>query len=291
MADPDFFSATRIAVVGLGLMGGSLAMALHGKCAALLGIDPNEAALSMALRQGFLDKASTDAARLLPEASVIILAAPIRGILSTLETLPDLHPGSPVVIDLGSTKKDIVKAMSALPGRFDPIGGHPICGKEKTGLENADARLYQGAPFVLTQLPNTSPVAIVTALELVNAVGARPLWLDAETHDRWIAITSHLPYILALSLANATPGEARPLVGPGYRSASRLAATPAAVMLDILATNRANILEAAGHFRAYLDALETCLGAEDWQGLEHLMLAGAARQHELTGPAPQGGRP
>lgn len=281
MADPDFLSTANIAILGLGLMGGSLAMALRGQCAALLGVDPNEDTLSLALRSGFVDKASPDPAELLPLADIVILAAPVRVILSLLEKLPGLHPGSALVLDLGSTKREILQAMLELPSRFSPIGGHPICGKEKSGLENAQASLYQGAPFVLTPTPGTSPAGAAIAESLVQAVGARPLWLDAEIHDQWIAFTSHLPYLLALALAQATPSEASVLVGPGFRSTSRVAATPASVMLDILATNRLNILESVALLRKRLDALEDCLRDEDWERLKQNMLAGAAMRNEL----------
>jgi prephenate dehydrogenase len=282
MPDPDFLSTANIAVLGLGLMGGSLAMALRGQCAALLGVDPNENVLHLALHSGLIDKASPDPAELLPLADIVILAAPVRVILSLLGELPGLHPGSALVLDLGSTKSEIMKAMLELPSRFSPIGGHPICGKEKSGLENAQASLYQGAPFVLTPVPGASSAGAATAERLVEAVGARPFWLDAETHDRWIAYTSHLPYLLALALAQAAPSEAAPLVGPGFRSTSRVAATPASVMLDILATNRLNVLEAVALLRKRLDALEVCLRDEDWEGLEQNMLAGAAMRNELT---------
>lgn len=281
MADPDFLSTAHIAILGLGLMGGSLAMALRGQCAALLGVDPNEDTLSLALRSGVVDKASPDPAELLPLADIVILAAPVRVILSLLEKLPGLHPGSALVLDLGSTKREILQAMLELPSRFSPIGGHPICGKEKSGLENAQASLYQGAPFVLTPTPGTSPAGAAIAESLVQAVGARPLWLDAEIHDQWIAFTSHLPYLLALALAQATPSEASLLVGPGFRSTSRVAATPASVMLDILATNRLNILESVALLRKRLDALEDCLRDEDWERLKQNMLAGAAMRNEL----------
>jgi prephenate dehydrogenase len=282
MPEPDFLSTANIAILGLGLMGGSLAMALRGRCAALLGVDPDEDALSLALRSGFVDKASPDPAELLPLADIVVLAAPVRVILSLLKDLPGLHPGSALVIDLGSTKREIMQAMSELPSRFEPVGGHPICGKEKSGLENAQASLYQGAPFVLTPAPCPSPASAAAAESLVRAVGAYPLWLDAETHDRWIAYTSHLPYLLALALAQATPSEVSPLVGPGFRSTSRVAATPASVMLDILATNRLNVLESVALLRKRLDDLEVCLRDEDWEGLKQNMLAGAAMRNELT---------
>jgi prephenate dehydrogenase len=291
MDDPAFLSKVRIAVIGLGLMGGSLAMALHGKCATLLGIDTDEAVLSQALQKRIVDKASSDPAELLHEADVVVLAAPVGAILALLEALPWLHPGEALVIDLGSTKEVITTAMSNLPWRFDPVGGHPICGKEQSGQENADANLYQGAPFVLTPLSTTSPAGRAKASELVIAVGAQPVWLDAQTHDRWIAFTSHLPYLLALALAQATPAEASSLVGPGFRSTSRVAATPASIMLDIMKTNRSNVLSSVSLLREQLDALEAALRGEKWRALKKLMVAGAACQAKLVAESPRGGRP
>ncbi len=285
MPEDDFLSTAKIAIFGLGLMGGSLALALRGKCAALYGIDQNPDALSLALGRGVVDKATRNPSELLPEADVIVLAAPVTAILDLIAELPRLHTGGVLVLDLGSTKKEIAAAMAHLPTRFEALGGHPICGKEKSGLENADARLYQGAPFVLTALPGAADSIKAKAQELVRAVGARPLWLDAETHDRMIAYTSHLPYLLALALALSAPSEVASLVGPGFRSTSRVAATPASVMLDILKTNRLNLLEALEAYRGSLDRLESGLIGEDWSALEQLMNSGAAHLAELSAEA------
>ncbi len=242
----------RVAIVGLGLMGGSLAMALRGRCARLIGVDRDEATLDLAKRRMLVDKATDDAAQALPQANLVVLSVPVSAILSFLDELPRLHPGSAVVLDLGSTKKEITAAMARLPERFQPIGGHPMCGKEKSGLEHAEAGLFQGAPFALTVLPRTGRQAIDLATELVQTVGARPVWLDSETHDRWVASTSHLPYLVACALAATMPEEAAPLIGSGYRSTSRLAASPVSVMLDILLTNREEVLAAVERFHGML---------------------------------------
>lgn len=264
----------RIAILGLGLMGGSLALALQGKCAALFGVDPDPAALSLAIEKGIVSRASADPTSVLPQAELVILAAPVRTIIEILNELPNLHSGEAVVLDLGSTKTQIVEAMSCLPPRFDPIGGHPMCGKETFSLANADPRLFEGAPFALTPLPRTSEKARNLAEELVCTIGARPLWLDAETHDRWVAATSHLPHLLSVALTLATPHEAAPLIGPGFRSMARLARSSPAMRLDILATNRENILEVLGRFRTQLDLLETCLTNDDYNTLWEMLVQG-----------------
>src|SRR4030042_6571220 len=108
-----------------------------------------------------------------------------------------LHPGNAVVFDLGSTKSLVMTAMASLSERFDPLGGAPICRKENSSLDYADPGLYQGAAFVLCTIPRTSNRACELARQLVDVVGAHPVWLDALTHDRWIASPRHLPHPLA----------------------------------------------------------------------------------------------
>ena len=272
MDEPDFFPVPRleervIAILGLGLMGGSLAMALRGKCATLIGIDPDPQAVDLALARRVVDRASTSPHGLLSQADLLVLAAPVGAILSLLKALPDLHAGTAVVLDLGSTKREILRLMQALPSRFDPLGGHPMCGKEKSSLAYAEVGLYRDATFALTPLQRTTPRARSLAELLVQEVGARPLWIDAETHDRWVAVTSHLPYLLANSLAAVTPLDAGSLVGPGFRSTARLAPASLTMMEDILTTNRENILDSLQHFRHALDAIEQSLNTGDLESL------------------------
>ena len=197
-----------------------------------------------------------------------MLAAPVRAIIELIGQLPRHHSGNPIVIDLGSTKTEIARALDALPSRFDPLGGHPMCGKETGGLAHAEAALFQGAPFAWTPLPRTSVRARSLAEQITRAVGAHPLWLDPETHDTWVAATSHLPYLLATALALATPQEAAPLIGPGFRSTTRLAGSDSGIMLDILATNRKPVLKALTHFHQTLDRLEAKLRDEEFTNIE-----------------------
>jgi prephenate dehydrogenase len=286
--DSGFFTSARVAVMGLGLMGGSLAMALQGHTAALIGIDPDPEVVRLALERKIVDYASTRPEGLLPTADVVILAAPVNTIIRLLQELPNLHPGPAVVMDLGSTKVEILAAMQALPARFDPIGGHPMCGKEKSGLTNADPSLYQDASFALISLPRTTAHARQMAVHLVQLIGARLLWLDADVHDRWVAATSHLPYLSAAALASITPLEAAPLASTGFRSTARLAASSTEMMVDILMTNRKNILPALRQLREHLDQIDTFLEGEDYTALQILLAQGAERYQEILNlPASQ----
>ncbi len=281
-ADGFDLAKSRVAIVGLGLMGGSLALALKGKCAEILGTGPRQPTLDAALAMGFVTKADTDPAAILPLADLIVLASPIPAILELIPRLGEIVPQPCVIIDLGSSKSDVMRAMSDLPKHLDPIGGHPICGKERLSLANAEAGLYIDAPFVLTPLPRTSNRARSLAEQLVAAVGARTIWLDAESHDRFIAATSHLPYLVASALALATPPEASVLVGPGFRSTSRLAGTPQSMMLGVLDTNRCNILSALSDFRAKLDDIIMALSMEDPSTLRLLLEQSAQKYGDLT---------
>lgn len=273
-------SEARVAILGLGLMGGSMALALRGKCSRLAGSDPDAATIQLCREVQALDVVDPDPAVVLSDSDLVILASPVQAILDLLHDLPSLHSGSAVVLDIGSTKAEILRAMSALPARFDPIGGHPICGKAASGMSHADASLYRGAPFVLSALPRTSARARALAEDVVAALGALALWIDAETHDRWVAASSQVPYLIAAALALATPDEVSPIIGPGFVSASRLASSSPGMMLDVLLTNRREVIRSMARFREQLDLLELELSNPSAEQL-HTSLARAAARHRL----------
>ncbi len=286
MTEPDFTLATsKIAIIGLGLMGGSLALGLRGKCAAIYGIDPNPATLDLALSQQIVDYADSDSATLLPEADVIILSAPVPAIFTLLEKLPTFTPNPCIVMDMGSTKKLIVESMSRLPERFDPIGGHPICGKEKLSLANAERTLYYAAPFLLTPLERTSVRAFSAAHQIIEAVGAKAKILDAAEHDRILAATSHLPFLTSSALALATPQDVTPFVGPGFKSTSRLAGTSSSMMLGVLQSNRENVLNALHEMQIQLAEIESTLSLEDFKKLETVLNEAQVRYQEFIHPS------
>ena len=271
MEDGFRLQDSKIAILGLGLMGGSLALALKGKCAARYGIDSDRATLELALATQVVDQADSDPAKLLPQADLIILATPVPAILDFIQKLPALTQKPCIVLDLGSTKKDIVQAMSALPDNFDPVGGHPICGKEKLGLENAEVNLYQDAPFVLTALERTTPRAKSAIQQIISTVGARRIDMAAEEHDRILASTSHLPFLLSSALALSTPQEFVAFVGTGFKSTSRLAGTPSYMTMGILQSNRENILNAIQAFQKSLDQIESALQNQNYAQLELIL--------------------
>ena len=287
MEDGFSLRDATVGIIGLGLMGGSLALALKGKCARLIGFDTHPPTLELALSKNIIDQADTLAlSGVAPRATqsqrldILVIATPVPAIINILEQFRTVnyHPALSVVeglpitlLDLGSTKRDILQAMSALPQNFDPVGGHPICGREKLGLENVDANLYRDAPFVITPLERTTSHAIRITQELISAIGANLIEMTAEEHDKVFASTSHLPFLLSSALTLATPKEFAPFAGPGFRSTSRLAGTPASMMLGILESNRDNVLNAIQIFRNSLDEIESALQKEDYPALEAIL--------------------
>jgi len=263
-------------------MGGSLALALKGKCVALFGIDPDHSALELALSQNIVDRADSDPAKLLPEADLVILSAPVPAILTLLKKLPTLTSNPCIVMDLGSAKKLIVESMSRLPERFDPIGGHPICGKEKLSLANAERTLYYATPFLLTPLERTSPRALSAAHQIIEAIGAKAKILDADEHDRILASTSHLPFLLSSALALSTPQDVASFVGPGFKSTSRLAGTPSSMMLGVLQSNRENVLNALREFQNELAKIESAICSSDFSKLESALSKAQNKYQSLT---------
>ena len=273
---------SKIAIIGLGLMGGSLALGLRGKCAALFGCDPHRATLELALSQNIVDRADSDPANLLPQVDLVILSAPIPAILTLLEQLPTYTSNPCIVIDLGSTKKLIVESMSRLPERFDPIGGHPICGKEKLSLTNAERTLYYAAPFLLTPLERTSPRALSAAHQIIEAIGAKATTLAATDHDRILASTSHLPFLLSSALALATPEDVASFIGPGFKSTSRLAGTSSSMMLGVLQSNRENVLNTISELQQQLAEIKIALASEDFSKLETILNKAQNKYQKFT---------
>jgi len=267
-------SDMTVVIVGLGLMGGSMSLALRGHADAprLVGVVRSRQSMEMARELNVVDEVTTDLIGAVAEADMVILATPVRTLIRQIEHIgPHLRPDT-VVLDLGSTKRAICEALAHLPDGVQPVGGHPMCGKEKAGLAHAEATLYQGATFVLCPLERTADWALHMALDLVHRVGARPLILDPSHHDRLVATISHLPYLLAAALVGTTHRVAQEdsrvwqVAASGFRDTSRLASSDVKMMLDILLTNRETVLSMLDTYRHELDTLRDLLANEEAEG-------------------------
>lgn len=276
----------EICIVGLGLMGGSLAQALRAHVSRLVGVDRDAQAVAAALAAGVIDAGTTDFTAGVQTANLVILATPVRAILRLLAELPSARPDGCQVLDLGSTKKNICAAMDNLPPSFAAIGGHPMCGKETAGFAAAAPDLYQGQTFVLCPTVRTTPAITAVAAQVVNWIGAHALFMAADAHDQVVAITSHLPYLAATALmqqtAAAAAKEARvwSVSGAGLRDTTRLAGTDPDMMLDILLTNRAAVLEKLQGFRNELAQLHNLLQKGDEARLR-AWLSQSQRFHQI----------
>jgi prephenate dehydrogenase len=267
-SDPAFaLRDARVAIVGLGLMGGSLALALRARnaCKEILVVERDADVRAQAISRGVADRASADLS-FVAQAEIIVLATPVRTIIMQLPQVGERARAGAMVIDLGSTKREIARAMEALPPDVQPIGGHPMCGKEVAGFDAADANLFRGAVFVLTPLARTSPQTLARARSIIDAVGARPLILEPARHDKIVAATSHLPFVLAAMLMTAADDLARDdelvftLAASGFRDTSRLAASDTPMMSDVLLTNREDVArvmrEYARQMSTFADVIE-----------------------------------
>jgi len=249
----------RIAILGLGLLGGSWGLALkkHGFSGRVVGYARRAETVDRALAAEVIDEGFGDPAAAVRDADLVVLATPVGVILDQLPRLrPYLSPRA-LVTDVGSTKRVICdRAAELYAGEPLFLGGHPMAGKERSGLENADARLFENARYVLTPLrPEHLMDDRVKAFRaLVEAFGARPIVTDAAAHDLAVAFLSHLPQLVSSGLASAIEEKhaaealALELAATGFRSVTRLAESPYSVWRDICLTNSENI-------RAALDSL------------------------------------
>ena len=264
------FRARHLAVVGLGLMGGSMALAMREHADRITGVDVSESARRYALEQGMVDAATDELHKGVNQADAVILAAPVRAIVEMLSMrIGSYLRANTLVIDIGSTKQDIVDAMAKLPIGVNAVGGHPMAGKEDNGIQGADPLLYQNRPFVLCPSRRTTPAARLRALALVETLEALPIEMEAERHDQIVAGISHLPYLLSATLVATIANQARhdvaywELAAGGFRDTSRLAASDVTMMGDILSTNTQAVATLLAQFRMQLAMVETMLIAGD----------------------------
>lgn len=272
-----------VVVVGLGLIGGSCALALRrrGPFASVGGLDTDPEAVELARRAGAVDVATTDPADALRGADVVLLAIPVDRLVPWLEAHGHRLRRGTVVVDVGSTKSDVVAAMARLPEGVQAVGAHPMAGSETGGMASARPDLFYGATWALVPTPATGEDAREVAEAIVEGVGGRPMWTDAELHDRTAAATSHLPYLLSCVLTDqlaegSATAPVPELLGPGAKDMLRLAGSDPAIMAGILATNWSAIGAEAEAFARRLEALVTELddlwrgGTDDEESIENI---------------------
>ena len=257
----------KIGIIGLGLIGGSIALAARELWPASLVIAvDNKDVLETAMRLHAIDVAADDLI-VLAEADLIVLAAPARQNIALLEALDENVRQAAVVTDTSSTKRDIVAAARALPPRFTFVGGHPLGGAAKGGLEHARTDLFRARPWLLTPTGDGSGPALEKLMAFVRALGAEPRIVGVEAHDRLLAFLSHLPQLTASALmqvvGDAVGNDGLALAGRGLADTTRLASSPADIWRDIAATNADEIGPALDALIAVLQDLRRDLPEGD----------------------------
>ncbi|MDP3295344.1 MAG: prephenate dehydrogenase/arogenate dehydrogenase family protein [Nevskia sp.] len=283
----------RLAVVGLGLIGGSLARALReaGAVASVSGYDSDPAQVEAALALGVIDRAGVDAADAVRGADVAVIAVPV---LATAAAFAACKPGlseATILTDVGSTKQSVLAAVCRVFGHVPPrfVAAHPIAGTEKSGVANAQPDLFRDHRLILTPHATQDVEALATVERLWAATGARVVKMDAARHDSIFAATSHLPHLLAYSFVDmldqleGADADIFPNAGGGFRDFTRIASSSPRMWHDIL---RANAEPVAALLRKQIDELTRLHGMierGDWDAMQAVFeRARAARERHLT---------
>jgi prephenate dehydrogenase len=263
----------RVSIVGLGLIGGSWGLALkkYGLAARRVGFG-RASTIERALAADAVDEGTDDLGKAVRNADLIILAAPVGAILDCIPRLKDVASSKALVTDVGSTKRLICEcARETFGNRLLFLGGHPLAGKERAGVENADAALFTRARYVLTPLEESDleDARIQGFISMVKALGARPQIMDPASHDRALAFLSHLPQLLSSALASLIAEESLAaglpveLAASGFRDVTRLAESPYSVWRDICLTNLENIQQALEALIAKLEFMKRHLSDDE----------------------------
>jgi prephenate dehydrogenase len=285
----------QLGLIGCGLMGGSFALACKRGALVkrVVGYSKSPSTTERALRMGIIDSVADSALQAVAGSDVVLLAVPVAATETTLKAIRHLVEPGLLVMDVGSTKRDVVdaarRALRERIGSFVPA--HPIAGKEKAGIQHADAALYVGRQVILTPLPQTDATLVQRATDLWSAIGAQVLKMTAENHETALAAVSHLPHLLAFAYFGAVLNQPAgrdllSLAGPGFRDFTRIAASVPTLWCDVLMANREEVLRQSQRFRQSLDALEKVMLASNGEALRELLRqASEGRAHWQMGAA------
>lgn len=272
--EPHF---NKIAIVGVGLIGGSIGMSVLGRNLAVqvIGIDTSEDIIQMAIDTEAIHQGTTDLAEGLKGADLVIVATPVGSSGDILKKiLPYIKSGA-IITDVGSTKSEIVSlAEKIIPDNIHFVGGHPMAGSEQAGITGADRYLFENAIYILTPSEKTNQDALTKVKGLVTAMGARVIELDPREHDLMVAAVSHLPHIVAAAMVNAVgniqaeKAQTMLLAAGGFRDTTRIASSHPIMWRDVCLTNKDMILKALQEFQRVLNEFEAELTGCEGDKLE-----------------------
>jgi len=260
----------RIAIVGTGLIGGSLAMAIKEKKLAneIIGISRHKKTLALAKRNRIINKGSQDI-RILAGADLVILATPVSAILKLAKTISRIVKKDCIITDVGSTKQQIVSRLEKIFINY--VGAHPLAGSEKRSLANARADIFKNSLCILTPTKRTNPSALKKIEGFWRSLGAEVAYLSPVEHDRLLAFVSHLPHAIAFSLIASVPKNYLKFASSGLRDTTRIAASDSVIWEDIFLSNPKNILKTIGVFEDKLSALKSAISKKDKVSLNKIL--------------------
>ncbi len=264
----------HVAIVGVGLIGGSIGLALRRRSMAdaVMGIGRRQASLRTARRVGAVTSATIDLAKGVAEADLIVVCSPVGKIVEHATEAARHCPEGTLITDAGSTKQVIVEALDGqLPRGCRFLGGHPLAGSEKAGLVHASEELFEGRVAILTPTKNTRAEDFDLLEQFWSGLGSVVIQMSADEHDRALAVTSHLPHAVAATLAGMIPETYFRLCSAGILDTTRIAAGDAELWKQIFVQNRANMLAALDRFDQGLAALRTALEQDDQSELLRLL--------------------
>ena len=265
---------STIAIYGVGLIGGSIGMALRKRelCEQVVGIGRNADRLQRAKDLGAIDEFVTDP-KDSPRPNLVILCAPVQLLAEHCQAIAQHFPNS-LITDGGSTKAALVRNVeSQIPtARF--VGSHPLAGSDKSGVEHSGPNLYQDRVVVVTPTETTHPSDVLEIAEFWKSLGARIVQMSPEDHDAALAMTSHVPHVLAAALASSTPEEHMKLVAGGWRDSTRIAGADVELWRQILQENRDNVLHQLAVVRQTIEEFELALCEQDQEQLIRLLTEG-----------------
>lgn len=282
----------RISIIGLGLIGASLGMALRNADPAasplgpleVVGFDRDARVVQAARGRLAIDRGASSLAEAVRDAQMVVVATPVLAVREVFAQLGPLLPAGVVVTDVASTKAEVSGwAATLLPAGVDYVGGHPMAGKERAGVEAADPALFNGAIYCLTVAPHVKHGAVEAVEALARTVGAKPYYVDPEEHDAFVAGISHLPMLLSVGLVEVTgrsPAwkEMAPLAATGFRDVSRLASGDPEMHRDICLTNAQGIARWLNDMAGFLLELRDRIEAGDAAALEDLLRRAKAQR-------------
>jgi prephenate dehydrogenase len=270
----------KVAIVGTGLIGGSLAQAIKNKrlCSQVMGVSRHRKNLIWAKRHGIIDLACADI-RGIKDADLVILATPVETIVKLAPQISKIVRKDCVVTDVGSTKVEIVKKLNKLFKHY--VGSHPIAGSEKRGIRNSNPCLFAGSLCLLTPTKDTDPVSLRSIRKMWEALGAKVVLVSPQSHDEILSVVSHLPHIVSFALMNSVPQSYFKFSTPSLKELTRIAGSDIEVWKDIVFSNRKNILKTLVHFQKCLDQLKSALKYNDVVGLTRFLKESKSKRLSL----------